>query len=272
MSMVVNLRIWAYLRNLLLFFVVVPPAMVLTAAALQLVGQYTPPSGLLISETKQAYFLSVFIGPAFSLIHTYILRHAHFDSRRPGTLRSAWYATLLGLLGTLSLLHVLPLVYDAIFYLIPGAFFYGIIVGKLNVNTYEEPPQVWGLRKVALGHYLLNACLFVIIAVVVITLGLWIGLKSGIIEGLFVAAPIFLFILVVLLSIIHTFLLHEVSGTSTDVFQRRSVGLAGGLALLVGFIYFVYGQPEFFLFFAAALIYGWVVSRLVGKTVSGLEK
>ncbi len=259
-------QVWPYLRNIVLFFVVTPPAMVLTRIALQFMVQYSPPSfkEFLLPEMKRAYFISLLVGPVLSVIHTYLLRHTQVDSARPNLRRPTWYATLLGLLATLSLLRFLALGYDAILYFVPGTLCYGMVTGWVGGGALQDLPRNHGYlpQKHSVLGYLLNAAIFVTIAAVVTIVGLWISLRSGIIGGLFVAGPFFLFILAVFFSFVHTYLLWEISGTSSELFRRRSMGLASGLALLVCAVYLLYGQPEFNLFFAAALIYGWLIGRL----------
>jgi len=266
-----NLQIWLYLRNVLLFFVVTPAAMVVTAAALRLLGQHIPLSlrDFLIDEAKQAYFISAVAGLPLSVIHTYLLRHAHADSGRPTLWRSTLYAGLLGLLSTVSLLRFFALGYDAIFYLVPATLCYGIVAAWLGVGALQDLPQDYGqvARKLSAWRYLFNAVLFVIIASVVITLGLWIGLKAGILEGIWIATPSFLFILAICLSMVHTFLLQDVSGVSSKVIRRRSLGLVTGLAILATAPYVVVVSLEFMLIFVAALIYGLMVGQITSKTV-----
>jgi len=243
--------------------------MVLTAIALQVAGQL-PLSYIdfLLDEAKQAYLIATLIGLPLSVTHTYLLQHAQTDSRSPSKLRSLWYLTLLGILATLSLLRFLALGYDAVFYIVPGTLYYGAVVSWLGVGALQavsfdhtQPHQ-----KPTVSRYLLNATIFVILATGVITVGIWTGLKTGLTKGLWTANPFFLFLLTVYLSGLHTFLLRDLSLASSKAIQQRSVGLAGGLALLAVIVYVLLGNLEFILLLATALIYGWVVSRLTGKT------
>jgi len=108
-------RGWPYLRNTLLFFGAGTPGMILAGTALWLVGQYSPMSFsmFLLAQTKQAYLISVYVGPLLSVIHTYLLQHTEIRAPRTRLGQSVWYATLLGLLTTLSLFPFLPSGYDA---------------------------------------------------------------------------------------------------------------------------------------------------------------
>jgi len=259
-----------YVQTTLLFFIVVPAVMIFTATALQLVGGFIPPSfDDFFIRVKQAYLISAFVGIPFSMLHTYLLRHAHEDSKAPSMWSSAWYAALLGFLTTLSLFRLFPLGYDAIFYLVPGVVLYGAAVVRLAGANFERrseglPPV---LQKRSVWRYLFNAVLFLLIAAVVITAGLWTALKTGVIEGLWLASPFFLFLLATALSLLHSYFLGQISEASAQSTRQRSVGLAGGLALLAGIVYVLLGNVEFILFVAAALIYGWVVGYQVSKSV-----
>lgn len=265
---------WPYLRNVLLFFVVVPPTMVLAATLLRLLGQYIPLSfkELFIDLAKQAYLISALTGLPLSVLHTYLLRHAHIDSKRPIIWRSAWYAALLGFLTTLSLLRFFALGYDAIFYIVPGVVVYGAAVVRLAGSSLggasEGLPSM--LQKPSAWRYLLNAVLFVLIAAVVITAGLWTALKTGVIEGSWLASPFFLFLLTTALSLLHSYFLGQVSEASAQTMQQRSVGLAGGLSLLAGIVSVLLGNVEFILFVGAALLYGWLIGRLGGESLAVL--
>jgi hypothetical protein len=258
-----------YVQTTLLFFMVVPAVMIFTATALQLVGGFIPPSFEdVFLRMKQAYFISAFVGIPFSVLHTYLLRRAHVGSKGLTMWRSAWYAALLGSLTTLSLFRFFPLGYDAIFYVVPGVIVYGAAVARLAGRSFGGPseglPPV--LQKPSVGRYLLNAVLFVLIAAVVITAGLWTALKTGVIEGSWLASPFFLFLLTAVLSLLHSYFLGQISEASPQIMQQRSVGLAGGLSLLAGIVYVLLGNAEFILFVAAALLYGWLVGYLESKS------
>lgn len=260
---------WPYVGNVLLFLAVTPPTMVLTAIALQLVGQL-PLSYIdfLLAEAKQTYLITALIALPLSVTHTYLLRNAKVDSRPPSRWRSMWYLTLLGFLATLSLLRFLPLGYEAVFYIVPGTLCYGAGVGWLSVGALPATPSDYTQPhlKPTVSRYVLNAAIFVILATGVITVGVWTGLKTGLMKGLWTATPFFIFLLTVYLSGLHTFLLGDLSLALSKAMQQRSVGLAGGLASLATIVYILLGNLEFILLLATALIYGWVVSRLTGKT------
>ena len=254
--------------------------MILAGTALWLVGQYSPMSFsmFLLAQTKQAYLISVYVGPLLSVIHTYLLQHTEIRAPRTRLGQSVWYATLLGLLTTLSLFPFLPSGYDAVLYVVPGAISYGNVSGMLGMRSLESTAQHAGEGrcKPSIWQYIRNVGFFTVIAQVLVTAGLWIGLRAGMIpESYFprenstalllhspLGDPYFLVPLTVFLSLVHTFFLSRVSGPCAKTVIRRSQGLAGGLALLASVIYLLSGHLEAILLVASALIYGWVVGHL----------